>query len=77
MPSRTCTRARWRSARAIADHETLVALHGMAKRQLDILHGQDRVLEILNNFASKDMPGRQREMQETVSKILSCVDRAG
>jgi uncharacterized membrane protein len=63
--------------RAIADHETLVALHEMAKQQLDILHGQDRVLEILNNFASKDMPGRQREMQDTVSKILSCVDRAG
>ena len=46
--------------RAIADHETLIALHEMAKQQLDILNGQDRVLAILDNFASKDMPGRQR-----------------
>ena len=45
--------------RAIADHETLIALHEMAKQQLDILHGQDEVLAILNNFASHDMPGRQ------------------
>ena len=29
--------------RAIADHETLIALHEMAKQQLDILNGQDRV----------------------------------
>ncbi len=60
--------------RAIADHETLIALHEMAKQQLDILRGQDQVLDILNNFASKDMPGRQREIQETVSKILTCVE---
>src|SRR5437868_6919957 len=38
--------------RAIADHETLIALHEMGKQQLDILHGQDQVLAILNNFAS-------------------------
>ncbi len=43
--------------RAIADHETLIALHEMAKQQLEILNGQDRVLAILNTFASKDMPG--------------------
>ena len=28
--------------RAIADHETLIALHEMGKQQIDILHGQDR-----------------------------------
>src|SRR6202040_29378 len=44
--------------RAIADHETLIALHEMGKQQLDIRHGQDQVLAILNNFASHDMPGR-------------------
>jgi uncharacterized membrane protein len=60
--------------RAIADHETLIALHEMAKQQLDILNGQDRVLAILDNFASKDMPGRQRDIQECVDKILAKVD---
>ena len=59
--------------RAIADHETLIALHEMAKQQLDVLHGQDQVLAILNNFASKDMPGRQRDIQDTVNKILTAV----
>jgi|CZKW01.1.fsa_nt_gi hypothetical protein len=28
---------------------------------------------LLNNFASKDMPGRQREIQDTVGKILAVV----
>ncbi len=60
--------------RAIADHETLIALHEMAKQQLDILNGQDRVLAILNNFASRDMPGKQREIQDCVNKILAKVD---
>jgi uncharacterized membrane protein len=59
--------------RAIADHETLIALHEMAKQQIDILHGQDRVLQILDNFASKDMPGTQREIQDCVNKILTAV----
>jgi uncharacterized membrane protein len=59
--------------RAIADHETLIALHEMAKQQLDILRGQDNVLSILDNFASKDMPGRQREIQDTVNQILARV----
>jgi uncharacterized membrane protein len=59
--------------RAIADHETLIALHEMAKQQLDILHQQDSVLAILNNFASKDMPGRQQEIQQTVNEILATV----
>jgi len=62
--------------RAIADHETLIALHEMAKQQLDILNGQDRVLAILDNFASKDMPGRQRDIQDCVDKILAKVDPA-
>jgi hypothetical protein len=59
--------------RAIADHETLIALHEMAKQQLDLLHGQDRVLRILDNFASVDMPGRQREIQDSVNKIVAAV----
>ena len=60
--------------RASADHETLIALHEMAKQQLDILNGQDRVLAILDNFASKDMPGRQRHIQDCVDQILAKVD---
>jgi uncharacterized membrane protein len=59
--------------RAIADHETLIALHEMAKQQIDILHGQDNVLAVLDNFASNDMPGRQQEIQHTVNQILSAV----
>jgi uncharacterized membrane protein len=60
--------------RAIADHETLIALHEMAKQQLDILNGQDRVLAMLDNFASKDMPGTQAEIQNCVNQILAKVD---
>ena len=62
--------------RAIADHETLIALHEMAKQQLDILNGQNQVLEILDNFASKDMPGRQRHIQDCVDQILAKVNAA-
>jgi len=61
--------------RAIADHETLIALHEMAKQQLDILNGQNRILDMLDNFASKDMPGTQREMQDCVNQILAKVDQ--
>ncbi|MGB6455467.1 MAG: hypothetical protein WBH47_13380 [Streptosporangiaceae bacterium] len=57
--------------RAIADHETLIALHEMATQQLDILQGQDKVLAILNKFASTDMPGRQQEIQHCVDQILA------
>ena len=46
----------------------------MAKQQLDILNGQDRVLAILDNFASKDMPGRQAHIQDCVDQILAKVD---
>jgi uncharacterized membrane protein len=59
--------------RAIADHETLIALHAMATQQLQILRRQDDVLAILNNFASRDMPGRQQEIQATVTQILAAV----
>jgi len=62
--------------RAIADHETLIALHEMAKQQLDILKNQEQVLDILNNFASKDMPGRQRHIQDCVDQILAKVSAA-
>ena len=34
-------------ARAMADHATLVALHELGKKQVQILDGQNRVLEIL------------------------------
>ncbi len=47
--------------------------HELAKLQIDILHDQDAVLAILNNFASKDMPGRQQEIQQTVNQILALV----
>jgi len=59
--------------RALADHETLIALHEMARQQLDILKGQDQVLAILNHFASKDMPGKQQEIQDCVNRILAAV----
>ena len=59
--------------RAIADHETLIALHEMSKQQIKILQGQDKVLEILHQFASKDMPGRQEHIQQCVDQILSVV----
>jgi len=42
----------------------------MGKQQLDILNGQNRVLDMLDNFASKDMPGTQREIQDCVNQIL-------
>src|SRR5213594_2148256 len=34
-------------ARAEADHETLTALHQLAKQQLEILLGQNKILELL------------------------------
>ena len=34
-------------ARALADHETLIALHELAKQQLEILDGQNKVLDLL------------------------------
>jgi uncharacterized membrane protein len=63
--------------RAIADHETLIALHEMAKQQIDILHGQDQVLALLNQFASKDMPGMQQRIAATADQILAAVGGHG
>jgi hypothetical protein len=60
--------------RALADHDTLIALHEMSKLQLDILRGQNEVLDILNNFASHDMPGRQEQIQDGVNRILAAVE---
>jgi len=34
-------------ARAIADHETLIALHELSRQQLAILEGQNQVLDLL------------------------------
>jgi uncharacterized membrane protein len=59
--------------RAIADHETLIALHEMAKQQIDILNGQNQVLAMLDNFAGKDMPGKQNQIQACVDQILATV----
>ncbi len=59
--------------RAIADHETLIALHEMSKQQIDILHGQDQVLALLDQFASKDIPGMEHRIAETTDKILAIV----
>jgi hypothetical protein len=41
-------------ARAEADHETLVALHQMSRQQLDILEGQNEILELLRQRAGAE-----------------------
>jgi hypothetical protein len=64
-------------ARALADHETLIALHEMGKQPIQILNGQDQVLAMLKEFASKDMPGRQERLADTASKILAIVSEPG
>ena len=46
-------------ARAMADHATLVALHQLAKQQLDILDGQNKVLEILRQSVAGNQPRAQ------------------
>jgi uncharacterized membrane protein len=61
--------------RAIADHETLLSLHEMSRQQLEILRSQEAVLGLLQNFASKDMPGKQQEIQSSVEKILAIVGK--
>ena len=43
-------------ARATADHETLIALHELSKRQLAILDGQNEVLALLRT-AAEQRPG--------------------
>ncbi|TME76878.1 MAG: hypothetical protein E6I19_00560 [Chloroflexi bacterium] len=39
-------------ARAEADHETLTALHELSKLQIDILHGQNEILDLLKQKAA-------------------------
>jgi uncharacterized membrane protein len=39
-------------ARALADHATLIALHELAKKQVEILDGQNQVLDILRRAAT-------------------------
>jgi len=46
-------------ARALADHATLVALHELSKKQVEILDGQNRVLEILRRAATAREPEAQ------------------
>jgi uncharacterized membrane protein len=55
--------------RAIADHETLIALHEMARQQLDVLHGQDNVLGLLRDLANQQLDLLQG--QEDVLRILN------
>jgi hypothetical protein len=43
--------SRAQDARAEADHETLTALHELAKLQIDILEGQNKILELLKQKA--------------------------
>ena len=38
-------------ARAEADHETLTSLHELSKLQIDILHGQNEILDLLKRKA--------------------------
>ncbi len=40
-------------ARALADHETILALHQLSTRQLEILEGQNKVLDLLEQAAAK------------------------
>jgi uncharacterized membrane protein len=43
-------------ARAMADHATLVALHELSKKQVEILDGQNKVLEILRRAVATGTP---------------------
>jgi uncharacterized membrane protein len=43
-------------ARAMADHATLVALHELGKKQVEILDGQNTVLEILQRAVASGQP---------------------
>ena len=40
-------------ARALADHETILALHQLSTRQLEILEGQNKVLDLLEQAVAK------------------------
>lgn len=43
-------------ARAVADHETLIALHELSKQQLEILEGQNEVLDLLRAQSQAQVP---------------------
>ena len=43
-------------ARAMADHATLVALHELSKKQVEILDGQNKVLDILQRAVATRQP---------------------
>jgi len=43
-------------ARAMADHATLVALHELSKKQVQILDGQNKVLDILEHAVVTSRP---------------------
>lgn len=45
-------------ARALADHATLVALHELSKKQVQILDGQNEVLDLLRRAVIDGAPGR-------------------
>jgi hypothetical protein len=55
--------------RAIADHETLIALHEMARQQLETLHGQDNILGVLHDLANQQLQLLQG--QDAVLTILN------
>lgn len=44
-------------ARAMADHATLIALHELSKKQVEILEGQNEVLAILRRAVVSGEPG--------------------
>lgn len=44
--------SRAQDARAEADHETLTALHELSKLQIDILRGQNEIIELLKQKAT-------------------------
>jgi low affinity Fe/Cu permease len=47
-------------ARAMADHETLIALHQMSRQQLAILEGQNQILDLLKAAAQTGTDHRPR-----------------
>jgi uncharacterized membrane protein len=48
-------------ARAMADHATLIALHELSKRQVEILDGQNKVLDVLRRAVVGSGPDRGTE----------------
>ena len=43
-------------ARAVSDHDTLIALHELGKQQMAILEGQNEVLDLLRKRAETESP---------------------